>query len=66
MPRKNPKKKEKLPRVIERTPQAPGKSNFLRDIKRQALAPGKRISKTGKIYWETRRNRSDLLPKRKI
>jgi len=30
-----------------------------RDRKRSALAPGKRISKTGNAYWETRRNRSD-------
>ena len=30
------------------------------DKKRKALAPGKRISKTGKVYWESRRNRSDL------
>jgi len=37
-----------------------GRSNLIRDIARKALAPGKRISKTGKIYWETRKNRSDL------
>jgi len=24
------------------------------------LLPGKRISKSGKVYWETRKNRSDL------
>jgi len=29
------------------------------DSKRDALLPGKRISKTGKTYWETRKNRSD-------
>ncbi|MFP4457149.1 MAG: hypothetical protein ACLFPS_05760 [Clostridia bacterium] len=29
------------------------------DRARKALAPGKRISKTGKVYWETRANRSD-------
>ena len=37
-----------------------GKSIKSIDIKRKALAPGKRISKTGKVYWESRRNRSDL------
>lgn len=37
-----------------------GKTNLSRDKKRQALMPGKRISKNGKIYWETRKNRSDL------
>ena len=31
-----------------------------RDKKRKALLPGKRISKNGNIYWETRSNRSDL------
>ena len=36
-----------------------GKSNALRDKKRKAQLPGKRISKTGKVYWETRKNRSD-------
>lgn len=29
------------------------------DEARKALMPGKRISKTGKVYWETRKNRSD-------
>ena len=32
-----------------------------RDRGRLALMPGKRISKTGNIYWETRINRSDAL-----
>lgn len=31
-----------------------------RDKSRKALMPGKRISKTGKVYWETRANRSDV------
>lgn len=30
-----------------------------RDRGRLAGLPGKRVSKTGKIYWETRKNRSD-------
>ncbi|WP_143017524.1 hypothetical protein [Catalinimonas alkaloidigena] len=37
------------------------------DRKRKALRPGKRISKkTGKPYWESRQNRSDYDPKKKI
>ncbi len=36
-----------------------GKTNIKRDASRKALTPGKRVSKTGKIYWETRKNRSD-------
>jgi hypothetical protein len=34
--------------------------NSIRDSKIKALAPGKRISKTGKTYWETRASHSDL------
>ena len=33
--------------------------NIIVDAKRKALMPGKRISKSGKVYWETRKNRSD-------
>lgn len=40
-----------------------GTSVNSRDKKRDALAPGKRVSKTGKVYWETRKNRSDALGK---
>lgn len=29
------------------------------DRRKRALLPGKRVSKNGKIYWETRKNRSD-------
>lgn len=36
-----------------------GRSNEKWDKPRKALPPGKRISKTGKVYWETRKNRSD-------
>jgi len=30
-----------------------------RDIERHAMLAGKRRSKTGHVYWETRRNRTD-------
>lgn len=30
-----------------------------RDVERRAMLAGKRRSRTGNIYWETRRNRSD-------
>ena len=33
--------------------------SLIRDAGRKALLPGKRISKSGKVYWETRQNRSD-------
>ena len=37
-----------------------GRSNALRDESRSASMPGKRVSRTGKVYWETRKNRSDM------
>ena len=47
--------------VLEQT----GKSfDVVRDRGRLAKLPGKRISKTGKVYWETRVNRSDALNKK--
>ena len=36
-----------------------GKTDIERDKTRKALLPGKRISKSGNTYWETRKNRSD-------
>jgi len=43
-------------KVLEQT----GKRYSLKkDKARKAKLSGKRISKTGKIYWETRKNRSD-------
>jgi len=44
-------------RVLKQT--AKKKTNIDIDSKRKALLAGKRISKTGKVYWETRANRSD-------
>lgn len=40
------------------------RDSILRDRGRPAKLPGKRISKNGKIYWETRKNRSDKFGKR--
>lgn len=58
--RKKVKKKMK-PIVIKAVKYQTGKRKSLSsDRKRKAMAPGKRRSSTGKIYWETRRNRSDL------
>ena len=37
-----------------------GRSNELRDLKRKALPPGRRVSKSGRVYYEYRKNRSDL------
>ena len=45
-------------KLVRRLPQV-GTSNKKIDATRKALPSGKRISKTGHTYWESRRNRSD-------
>lgn len=55
------KAKVKGPAVLSKASHQSGASrNPALDAKRMALPPGKRVSRTGRIYWETRRNRSDL------
>lgn len=39
--------------------QTGARKSLPRDRGRLALYPGKRISKTGHVYWETRKNRTD-------
>jgi len=58
---KEPKKKD---RILDRAEFQTGKSNVKRDKKRDALPAGKRISKSGKVYYEYRKNRSDLKGKK--
>jgi hypothetical protein len=36
-----------------------GRTTIKRDEVRHSLMPGKRVSASGKIYWETRKNRTD-------
>lgn len=36
-----------------------GSSKLTRDLKKRALAPGRRVSAAGKVYYERRKNRSD-------
>ena len=51
----------KLPRTVKPAKRQTGKSKSIeRDKKLKALPPGKRRSKSGKIYYEYRQNRSDL------
>jgi hypothetical protein len=62
-PRRRKRKKRKLrkPKVLKVVKRQTGERKSLRlDRKRKALPPGKRMSKSGKIYYEYRRNRSDL------
>ena len=46
--------------VLKTLPQSGKRVSVSRDLGRKAKLPGKRISKTGKAYWETRKNRSDI------
>ena len=38
--------------------------SVMRDLGRKAKLPGQRVSETGKVYWETRKNRSDKANKK--
>ena len=56
-----PKKVAKTIKVLKQTG---NRKSVVRDMGRKALLPGQRISKTGKVYWETRKNRSDQANKK--
>ena len=59
--RRAKKTKVKKPRVLKVVKYQTGKRASIKaDRLRKALPPGKRVSRSGKVYWETRRNRSDL------
>ena len=62
---------EKVPRgvseILKKTLRQAGDSDENWDKKLRAMPPGKRKSNTtNKIYWETRANRSDLDPKKRL
>ena len=46
-------------RVLRILHQTGKKGDVQRDSSRHAILPGKRISKNGNVYWETRKNRTD-------
>jgi hypothetical protein len=52
-------KRYKRQKLLKYVPYQTGTSNLHKDRQVKALPSGKRISRTGKTYWETRRNRSD-------
>lgn len=56
------KRRRRVLKILKR--QTGKRKSISADRKRKALAPGKRRSRTGKIYWETRKNRSDKVGKR--
>lgn len=52
------------PKVLYGSKRQVGKSNIVIDKKLKAIEPGKRLSTNKKIYYEYRKNRSDLKGKR--
>ena len=61
-----PQKKRDLSpseRAIKVLKQTGTVKSLVRDASRKARLPGRRESKSGNIYWETRKNRSDALGK---
>ena len=48
------------PQVQKILAQTGSVKSISRDASRTALPPGKRISKTGNIYFESRKSRSDI------
>ena len=53
-------------KTVKVLPKQRGKTNIPIDRERSALQPGKRKSRTGKTYWETRANRSDISDVKKL
>ncbi len=53
-------KKVTRPRVLKGSSRQTGTSVTKIDRKKTAMAPGKRISKSGTVYYEYRTNRTDL------
>lgn len=56
--------KKQMEKTIKILDQSTKPKNVKRDKGRSAMPPGKRISESGKVYWETRANRSDVPLKR--
>jgi len=51
--------KRKKPQVVYKRDKQIGSTNIYRDKRRTAMPSGKRISKSGNIYYEYRKNRTD-------
>lgn len=60
------KKTKGYGKVVYRKKIQHGKTKVKVDKKRTALPPGKRKAKSGKTYYEYRRNRSDINIKKKL
>ena len=51
-------------RALKILKQTGSRVSSVRDRGRSAMLPGKRVSRTGHVYWETRKNRTDDLGKK--
>jgi hypothetical protein len=51
--------KRTLSAGVRQSTRQTGTSKLTRDLKKQALPPGRRVSRTGRVYYERRKNRSD-------
>ena len=63
-PKNNIVEDKNLGKILKSVGFQRGKSNKSDDLLYQAMLPGKRMSKKGNIYYEYRKNRSDLTPRR--
>jgi len=52
-------KKRTMSAGVRQSTRQTGTSKTTSDLKKRALAPGRRVSKTGRVYYERRKNRSD-------
>jgi len=52
-------KKRTMSASVRQSTRQTGTSKTTRDLKKRALAPGRRVSKAGNVYYERRKNRSD-------
>lgn len=53
--------------IVKRSPKQSGKvKDIMADKMLTALPPGLRVSASGKMYWETRKNRSDMKKSKKL
>lgn len=57
---------KRMAKVLKVIKHQTGRTNVPVDKLVKAMPSGKRLSKNGKVYWETRKNRTDISPKKKI
>ena len=60
----SPSEYGRVVRVLKQTGQQ--SKSVITDKARTAMKPGKRVTKWGTVYWETRPNRSDVNPSKRL